>query len=75
MTDYYNHKSPQNRRLYKNSRRGKISGVFAGVGDYLGVSPTFFRVIGILAILFTGPVVIVAYLLTALLLNENPNSF
>ena len=75
MTDYYHPKHPQTRRLYKNSRRGKISGVFAGFADYLGVSPTLFRVIGILAILFTGPVVVVAYLLTALLLNEKPHRY
>ena len=32
-------------RLYKNRRKGKVSGVCAGIADYLGVSATPFRVI------------------------------
>lgn len=59
------------RKLYKNVRRGKICGIFSGLGEYLGINPMILRIIGILAILFTGPIVIVGYLLFSLLLDDN----
>ena len=66
-----NYKNIHSKKLYKNSRRGKISGVFSGLGDYLNINPLILRVAGIAAILITGPIVIVGYLLVSLLLDDN----
>ncbi|MBL4895090.1 MAG: PspC domain-containing protein [Emcibacter sp.] len=66
-----NYRNIHSKKLYKNSRRGKISGVFSGLGDYLNINPLILRVAGIAAILITGPIVIVGYLLVSLLLDDN----
>jgi len=59
------------KKLYKNSRRGKICGIFSGFGEYLGINPLILRILGILALLMTGPIVILGYLLVGLLLDDN----
>ncbi len=61
----------QTKKLYKNSRRGKICGVFSGLGEYMGINPLILRVAGIVAVLITGPVVILGYLLVSLLLDDS----
>ncbi len=65
----------QSKKLYKNSRRGKISGVFSGLGDYLGINPLILRIAGIVAVLITGPIVILGYLLVSLLLDDSGRNF
>lgn len=67
-------KGCQPKKLYKNSRRGKICGIFSGLGEYLGLNPMILRIIGILAVLFTGPIVILIYLLFSFLLDDNSSS-
>lgn len=64
----------QAKKLYKNSRRGKICGVFSGLGDYLGVNPLILRIAGIFAVLITGPIMILGYLLVSLLLDDSGHS-
>ncbi len=63
------------RKLYKNSRRGKICGIFSGLGEYMGINPLILRVIGIGALFITGPIVIVVYLLISLLLDDKPYNY
>ncbi|WP_417320459.1 PspC domain-containing protein [Emcibacter sp.] len=67
--DYYERSS---RRLYKDSFRGKICGVFAGLGDYLGINPGLLRLLGVIGIFMTGPAIIVAYFIAALVMSEKP---
>ncbi len=60
-------------RLYKNRRKGKVSGVCAGVADYLGISPTPLRVI--LAVSLITPFwlpSLVVYFLAAWILEDAP---
>jgi len=64
------YKSYRQKKLYKNSRRGKICGIFSGLGDYTGVNPLFLRLAGILSVIFFGPGVILGYLLVSLLLDD-----
>ena len=59
------------KKLYKNSRRGKICGVFSGLGDYLGINPLILRLTGIVGVLMTGPIVILGYLLVSVLLDDS----
>lgn len=61
------------KKLYKNSRRGKICGIFSGLGDYMGINPLILRILGIIAVIATGPVVILGYLLVSVLLDDNPH--
>jgi len=60
-------------RLYKNRKKGKVSGVCAGIADYLGVSPTPFRVIFAVSLItpFWLPSLVV-YFLAAWILEDTP---
>jgi len=60
-------------RLYKNKRRGKVSGVCAGVADYFGISPTPMRVLLVIAMItpFWLPTLVV-YFLASWILEEAP---
>ncbi len=69
MSKFENH-SPK--KLYKNSRRGKVCGIFSGLGDYLGINPLILRIVGIAAVIMTGPIVILGYLLVSVLLDDKP---
>jgi phage shock protein C len=53
-----------NNRFLINHDDGKIMGVAAGIADYTGVDVLVIRLALIAALLLTGPVVILFYLLT-----------
>ena len=58
-------------RLYRNSEKGMIFGVCAGLADYFGFDVTIVRVLVVLgALFFPGPLVVVGYLVMALLLPK-----
>jgi phage shock protein C len=47
-----------------NRRDARIMGVAAGISDYSGVDPTIIRVALVAALLLTGPIVLILYLVT-----------
>lgn len=47
-----------------NRRNAKIMGVAAGLSDYTGFDPLLIRLAMVLAVLITGPVMILLYLVT-----------
>ena len=57
-------------RFLINRRDAKIMGVAAGVADYTGVDPLIVRLGFVAALLITGPVAILFYLLTAWLASS-----
>ncbi len=59
-----------NGRFLVNQRDAKIMGVAAGLADYTGVDPLIVRLGFVAALLITGPVAILFYLLTGWLANE-----
>lgn len=59
-----------NNRFLINRRDAKIMGVAAGIADYTGVDPLIIRLALVAALLLTGPVVILFYLLTGWLAAE-----
>ncbi len=59
-------------RLYRDPVNAKIKGVCAGLADYLGISVVLIRVALVIAIFVTGPWVIVAYIITAWVLDDAP---
>ncbi|MBP5594410.1 MAG: PspC domain-containing protein [Pseudobutyrivibrio sp.] len=62
-----------NKRLYKSSNK-KICGVCGGIGEYLNVDPTFIRILWILFACAAG-CGILAYILAAIIMDDNPNAF
>lgn len=53
-----------NDRFLLNRRDAKIMGVAAGLSDWTGVDPLIIRLGLVAALLLTGPIVILFYLLT-----------
>jgi len=61
---------------YKQLRRTvsnrMIAGVCAGLGEYSNIDPTLIRLIAVLLLFLTGPGIILAYLIMALIIPEEP---
>ena len=57
-------------RFLVNRRDAKIMGVAAGLADYSGIDPLIVRLGLVAALLISGPVVILFYVLTGWLANE-----
>ena len=58
--------------LYKNRERGKCLGVFAGLGDYFGVSPTPFRIAGVIGLFTITVPTLIGYCMAAWILEDRP---
>ena len=56
-----------NGRFLINSGDAKVMGVAAGLADYTGIDPLMIRLAFVAAVLVTGPVMILFYLLAGLL--------
>lgn len=59
-----------NGRFLLNRQDGKIMGVAAGLADWIGIDALLVRLGLVAALLVTGPVVILFYLLTGWLASE-----
>ena len=59
-------------RLYRNTSRGVIFGVCAGMADYLGFDLTALRVLTVVGALFAPPIICGAYLVLGLMLPRRP---
>ena len=60
------------RRFYRNTDRGMLGGVCAGLADYFGFNLCVTRVLTIVAFFWTGPLAIIAYLAIVLLVPPRP---
>lgn len=60
------------KRLYRSRSDRMISGLSAGLGDYIGLDPTIVRLIFALGGLFLFPWPIVVYLVMMLVVPEEP---
>jgi phage shock protein PspC (stress-responsive transcriptional regulator) len=47
-----------------------IAGVCAGIGEYANIDPTIVRLLTVLLFFLTGPAMIVAYIVMALIIPE-----
>jgi phage shock protein C len=62
------------RTIYRDTERGKIAGVAAGLADHFGWNITYARWGWIIAGVFYPPVALAAYLLMAWLLDAKPRT-
>jgi phage shock protein C len=62
------------RTIFRDTERGKIAGVVAGLADHFGWNITYARWGWIIAGVFYPPVMLAAYLLMAWLLDAKPRS-
>ena len=62
-----------NKLLTRSMKDRMFAGVCGGLGDYLGMDPTVIRLIFVLLFFVTGPGVLLAYLIMALIVpSETP---
>jgi phage shock protein C len=64
--------SSRRHRLWRDSDRGIIAGVCAGIADYIGVEPIVVRLAAVLGLVFFFPPTIVVYVILALVLRPKP---
>ena len=62
------------KKLYRSKTNRMVSGVCAGIAEYLGIDPTVVRIIFAILIL-TGGLGLFAYVICLLLMPEAPESF
>ena len=58
------------KQLTRSSTNRMIAGVCAGLGEYLNIDPTIVRLLFVLGFFLTGPGILVAYLIMALIVPE-----
>ena len=63
---------PRSRKLYRDTQRGKLLGVCAGIGRYYGVEAWVVRCVAITGVIFLNWIVIVAYFGSAFVLDKEP---
>lgn len=65
MTDNY-------KTLTRSTRNTMVGGVCAGLGEYLDIDPTVVRLMFVLAFFLTGPGILLAYLIMAIVIPPEP---
>jgi phage shock protein C len=61
-------------RLYRDSRRGMIFGVCAGIAEYFAFDLRITRVLTFIGSLFAFPLIFASYLVLAIMLPRKPES-
>ena len=62
--------STEYKQLTRSINNRMIAGVCAGLGDYLNIDPTVIRLLFVLGFFLTGPGILVAYLIMAIIVPE-----
>ena len=58
------------KQLTRSTTNRMIAGVCAGLGEYLNIDPTVVRLLFILGFFLSGPGILVAYLIMAIVVPE-----
>ena len=58
------------KQLTRSTANRMISGVCAGLGEYLNIDPTVVRLLFVLGFFLTGPGILIAYLIMAIIVPE-----
>ena len=59
-------------RLWRDTDRGMLAGVCAGIAGYIGVEPIVVRLVAVIGLVFFFPPTIVVYVILALVLRPKP---
>ena len=60
------------KQLFRSRTNRMIAGLCAGLGEYANLDPTVVRLLFVLAFFLTGPGIVLAYLIMALIIPEEP---
>ena len=58
------------KQLTRSTTNRMIAGVCAGLGEYLNIDPTVVRLLFVLGFFLTGPGILIAYLIMAVVVPE-----
>lgn len=58
------------KQLTRSHTNRMVAGVCAGLGEYLNMDPTVVRLLFVLGFFITGPGILIAYLIMALIVPE-----
>lgn len=58
------------KQLTRSTTNRMIAGVCAGLGDYMNIDPTVVRLLFVLGFFLTGPGILIAYLILAVVVPE-----
>lgn len=62
------------RQLRRSTSNRMIAGICSGIGEYANMDPTIVRLLAILLFFLTGPGMIVAYIIMALIIPEGTSN-
>ena len=62
--------STEYKQLTRSLTNRMIAGVCAGLGEYLNIDPTVVRLLFVLGFFLTGPGILIAYLIMAIIVPE-----
>ncbi|MDQ0089364.1 phage shock protein PspC (stress-responsive transcriptional regulator) [Paenibacillus anaericanus] len=60
------------KRLYRSVTDKQVSGLCAGVAQWLGIDPTVVRLVAVVAVLFSFGTVVALYLLGSIIVPKEP---
>ncbi|HVN15913.1 MAG TPA: PspC domain-containing protein [Anaerolineales bacterium] len=58
------------KKLTRSASNQMLAGVCAGLGNYLNIDPTVVRLLFVLGFFLTGPCIVVAYLILAVIIPQ-----
>ena len=58
------------KQLTRSATNRMIAGICAGIGEYSNIDPTVIRLIAVLLLFLTGPGVVIAYIIMAIIIPE-----
>ena len=62
--------STEYKQLTRSISNRMIAGICAGLGEYLNIDPTVVRLLFVLGFFLTGPGILIAYLIMAIIVPE-----
>ena len=60
-------------RIYRSSSERMLAGVAGGLANYFDIDPTIIRLSWALALLATGPIALLLYIICALVIPREPD--
>ncbi len=60
------------KQLTRSSTNRMLAGICAGIGEYANIDPTVIRLVTVLLLFLTGPGVVIAYIIMAIIIPEAP---
>ncbi len=60
------------KQLTRSTTSRMIAGICAGIGEYSNIDPTVIRLIAVLLLFLTGPGVVIAYIIMAIIIPDAP---